>query len=333
MTGQIAPFRMLFGIDPFLLGFRTGRWRLPWALLATATAIALIFALGFVGMAVVNLIDPDAGETGSGAALFRMGHVGDYLLVIAIWLALAFGGLLSLRLVKGDPMRLAFTQTGHFHASDFAKTAAALAIVYGLSIAVSYAVDPAAFTIPERRPDFPVWLALGITVILVQSASEEVLFRGALFRIWGAIIPARIVIAGITALFIGLHLENDDVQTDVGVAVIVFALSEIVAYWMLLRTKCLAAPMGLHWMNNVSALFLVASMPGGDPELSVAIYTDPILTAGGSRLLDPWGWIMTLLAFGLLLALLLWRGSPLQLPQREAIAAAPMAEPAPAATA
>ena len=63
-------------------------------------------------------------------------------------------------------------------------------------------------------------------------------------------------------------------------------VGEIVAYAVLFRTQNLAASAGLHWMNNVLAL-LVPTVPGQPTVLGLAIYTDPVYMAGGSRLFDP----------------------------------------------
>lgn len=324
MAPMPSILRLLLGTDPTIAGFRTGRWRWPWAMLATAATIGFFAVFTLLDMELLKVIlAPDGGWMEvEGTALLRPGHLFDYAAIVAIWLAMPIGGLLALRLVKGDPVHLALTQTGRFHADDFIKSAAALLVVYGLSTVIGYALDPASYQMPDRAPGFLAWLALGVAVILVQSASEEIFFRGVLFRIWGAVVPARLIIAVIMGVFIAMHIPNADVQIDVGTAVAVFVISEIIAYWILLRTKCLAAPMGLHWMNNVFAFFLVASLPAGDTDAALFVYTDPIYAAGGSRFLDPWTHALTAIATALLLVLLFWQRSPLHLPRRAVMAAA-----------
>lgn len=316
-------WQLVFIADPTILGFRTGRWQWPWALLATFAVLGGFTVFAFLGMQLLDLLPQDGTSwlESDTASLMRPGHIGDYAAIVVIWLALPLGGLLGLRLVKGDRPALAFTQTGRFHVTDFFKAALAVLAIYGLATAIGYVTDPGAYQIPERQPDFLAWLALGLVVILVQSASEEIFFRGVLLRIWGAIVPARLVIGIIMAVFIAIHLPNADVQIDVGTALIVFVIGEIIAYWALLRTKCLAAPMGLHWMNNSFLFFLVASVPAGDPDAAIVVYTDPVYSAGGTYLLDPVTHLATAVATGMLALLLFNERSPICLPRREAATA------------
>lgn len=297
-----------------LLSFRTRRWRWPWAVLATLTGIvfaaALMLAAGFV-------VPGGTDVRGDDTPLLRPGNLNDYLIILAAWGMLAFAGLLALRLVKGDAMRRAFTATDAFHAGDFVKTALAITIMFALGYALTYLSTPEHFTRPERLQGFGWWIALGLAVILVQSSAEEIFFRGFLFRIWGAVIANPWIVAGaIMSVFIALHLPNPDVQRDVAMAMIAFVLGEALAYWALIRTKCLAAPMGLHFANNAFQFFLVGMEPMGDSDAAIFVYTDPVYAAGGSRLTDPASHLMTLAGYAMLIALLFWRRSPLYLPRR-----------------
>jgi hypothetical protein len=48
--------------------------------------------------------------------------------------------------------------------------------------------------------------------------------------------------------------------------------------------------------------------------MAIATYRDALLLNGGSHLLDPYAWAITLLGLGLTLELLVWRRSPFYLP-------------------
>jgi hypothetical protein len=76
----------------------------------------------------------------------------------------------------------------------------------------------------------------------------------------------------------------------------------------------LAASAGLHWMNNVVAL-LAPTVPGQPTALALAVYTDPVYAAGGSRLFDPVTHAGGLAGVVILLLLLLWPRSPFYLPR------------------
>jgi membrane protease YdiL (CAAX protease family) len=154
-------------------------------------------------------------------------------------------------------------------------------------------------------------------VILVQSAAEEIFFRGFLFRVWGAVIPYPLIVCGLLmALFIAIHIPNPDMQRDLAMGLVVFMGGEAVAYAALLRTKTLAASMGLHWANNIFAIFFLATVPLADSSAAVLVYTDPVYAAGGSRALDPITHLTNIAAVAVLVALLFWRRSPLYLPRR-----------------
>lgn len=254
-------------------------------------------------------------------AILRPGHGGDYAIVVIAWVMLAVAGLAALRIVKGDSVRRAFTATGHFPLTDFTKSAVALLLVYGGVGGLTYAASPQDFSWPQRPAEFYAWLALGLVVILVQSAAEEIFFRGFLLRVWGAVIPYPLIVCPmLMALFIAIHVPNPDMQRDLAMGLAVFIGGEAVAYAALLRTKTLAASMGLHWANNIFAIFFLATVPLADTAAAVFVYYDPVYAAGGSRALDPITHLTNLAAVAVLLALLFWHRSPLVLPERRVTA-------------
>ena len=104
-------------------------------------------------------------------------------------------------------------------------------------------------------------------------------------------------------------------------------VGEIIAYAVLFRTQNLAASAGLHWMNNVLAL-LMPTVPGQPTVLGLAIYTDPVYMAGGSRLFDPLTHAAGAVGVTLLLTMFFWRRSPFYLaPPAPGETTAPAAEP------
>lgn len=253
-------------------------------------------------------------------AILRPGHMSDYAIVVIAWTLLAIAGLVALRAVKGDPVRRAFAAAETFALSDFAKCAAALLLVYGSVGGLTYLITPQDFSWPQRPAQFYGWLALGLFVILVQSAAEEIFFRGFLLRVWGAVIPYPLVVCGLLmALFIAIHIPNPDMQRDLTMGLVVFIGGEAVAYAALLRTKTLAASMGLHWANNIFAIFLLATVPLADSAAAVFVYTDPVYAAGGSRAFDPLTHLTNIAAVAALVALLFWHRSPLCLPRRSVL--------------
>lgn len=299
---------------PLLLSFRTERWPWFWALITTLSAVALLFAMMF---AMSEFGPTDSSGWAESETVLRLGVPTDYAMIVVVWGILAVAGLAALRLVKGDSARLALMPMGRFHAIDFVKAAAAIVVVYSAGALLFLGLTPQDFARPDRTPGFWGWLALGLIVILVQSSAEEIFFRGVLFRVWGAVVPyAWAASSLIMCVFIALHIPNADVQQDLPVALMTFLAGETLAYYVLIRTGCLAAPIGLHWANNVFQFFIVSSTPPGNTDTAIFVYTDPVYTANGSRLLDLATYIVGASSMALIALLLFWPRSPLFLPRR-----------------
>jgi membrane protease YdiL (CAAX protease family) len=66
-------------------------------------------------------------------------------------------------------------------------------------------------------------------VIFVQTLAEEILFRGYLLRIWGAVVPFRLfTTSALMAAFISLHFPNADFKVDFWFNLIGFVLTQAV---------------------------------------------------------------------------------------------------------
>jgi hypothetical protein len=155
--------------------------------------------------------------------------------------------------------------------------------------------------------------------IYAQSLGEEVLFKGYLLRVLGAVLPFRwLVVLPLVVAFTALHIGNTDLKRDPVFSLFYFALGEVIAFAIFLRTQNLAASAGMHWMNNVWSSLLVASAPDQSTTLALVVKTDPTLADGQSGLLDPAAHAGEIAQLALLLALLFWRRSPFYLPETPA---------------
>src|SRR5262249_57358467 len=130
-----------------------------------------------------------------------------------------------------------------------------------------------------------------------QTLAEEILFRGYLLRIWGAVVPFRLLTtSAVMAAFISLHFPNTDFKTDFCFNLIDFVLTQAVWCFAWFRTQSTAASAGLHWANNVMSFFIIATVPGQSTSMALASFTDPVLLRGGSHMLDPYAWFESLLS-------------------------------------
>ena len=308
--------RLSFARDPVLIQGREGRWRWPWAINSL-----LLTALLFAALSLVVIVFEDVAvrqnwvSGGFPQNIFPLDPAQPVTYVDVLLASLPFliAPLIALPLAHGVSWRRAFSYGAGFQWGQFWRAALALLLVALLALALGYALEPQQYRFPARSPGHLFWIALALAVIFVQSLGEEVMFRGYLLRAWGAVLPFRLpVTAVVIALFVAGHLWNEDLQRDLPLNVIYFVVGEIIAYAVLFRTQNLAASAGLHWMNNVLAL-VTPTIPGQPTVLGLAIYTDPVYMAGGSRLLDPLTHAAAATGVALLLAMFLWRRSPFYL--------------------
>jgi membrane protease YdiL (CAAX protease family) len=302
--------------DPVLLLGRERRWRWFWVVPGIALTAVLTLASSLGVVAFESLAQRRNWITGGfPQSVFPIDPAQPITFLDLLLASLPFllVPLIVLPVVHGVSWRRAFSYRIGFQWRQFWKAALALLLVAVLALAVSYYMEPQQFQFPTLRPIYAFWVVLTLGVVFVQSLGEEVLFRGYLVRVLGAVVPFRLpATVAVIALFVAGHLGNEDLQRDAAMNLIYFVLVEVVAYTMLFRTQNLAASAGLHWMNNVVAL-LAPTVPGQPTVMAAVIYTDPVYAAGGSRLLDPITHAGMLGGLALLLLLLLWRWSPFHL--------------------
>ena len=297
--------------DAFLRQGRQGRWRWPWALLSTVLAVlgigvlqACVMGIGWafrVEDAPDKVLDP--------------GQLSSFVMVLMVFLPLIAVPCLLTRYLHKVPWRQLLASSGRFDWRLYRRAAGAFFLVTATITAFDYSIDAKAYQLVHRGIGYLPWLGLGLAVIFVQTLAEEILFRGYLLRVWGAVLPyAWLTASVVIGVFISLHVNNPDLKLDVWFNVINFALSQLVWSYLWFRTQSVAVTAGLHWANNVTGFFILAAVPGWSPTMAIATYRDAVLLKGGSHLLDPYAWAITLLGIGLTLGLLVWRRSPFFLP-------------------
>lgn len=297
--------------DAFLRQGRQGRWRWPWALFSTLLAVLCIGGLQAcvlgIGWAFRVKDAPDK--------VLDPGQFSSFVMVLMVFLPLIAVPCLLTRYLHKMPWRKVVASSERFDWRLYRRAAGAFFLVTAVLTAFDYAIDAKAYQLVHRGIGHLPWLGLGLAVIFVQTLAEEILFRGYLLRIWGAVLPCAWLTASIIiGVFISLHVDNPDFKPDLWFNVIGFALSQLFWTYLWFRTRSVAVTAGLHWANNVTGFFIVATMPGWSPTMAIAVYRDAVLLKGGNHLLDPYAWTIALLGIGLTLGLLVWRRSPFYLP-------------------
>jgi membrane protease YdiL (CAAX protease family) len=205
------------------------------------------------------------------------------LLYLASFAALLAGVLLAARLLQGRGPATLLGPAG-FRPRGFLVGVAVIAVAALPSVAAV-----ALFAPPERQATlgaWAAWLPLALPAILVQSAAEEVAFRGYLMQSLAARFASPWVWWLLPALMFGaLHWNPAELGPNaqlgvVGTTAIGLALADVTA-----RTGNLSAAIGLHFANNVMAMLVVA-LPS--PVSGLALFlsgVDPADTAAARWLL------------------------------------------------
>ncbi len=173
--------------------------------------------------------------------------------------------------------------------------AAVISVLFlGVFTALAFALDP-----PHDNLPLDVWLRylpFAVSAVLLQTASEELVFRAYLPQQLAARFSARAVWMGLPAMvFAVLHYDPEfgAVSWLIVATVFVFAL---IASDLVVQTGNLGAAMGLHFANNLFAL-LIVSMDGTITSLSLFVIPTPANAAE---------WAVAL-GINTLLLLFLWR--------------------------
>ncbi len=200
-----------------------------------------------------------------------VGPGGGLLLYLASFAGLVLGTGLAVRLFHRRPAR-SLLGPGGFRPRAFAVGVAAVAAIALVSTAATVLLAP-----PVRIAGFGAWtrmLPLALVLVLVQTAAEELLFRGYLTQALAARFRSPFFWAVLPALGFGLlHWDGAGYGRDAWLAVaaataVGLAFSDVTA-----RTGNLSTAIGLHFANNVVALLVIA-MPG--PTAALALFEAPV---------------------------------------------------------
>lgn len=167
--------------------------------------------------------------------------------------------------------------------ADFTRTALPLTALW-------VALLPLTALSPEIGKSTPLasllaWVPVALPLLLVQVATEELLFRGYLLQQLAARSTARLVwMVAPAALFGALHYAPGTFGANAIWPALWAAAFGYLAADLTARTGTIGAAVGLHFATNASALFLVALYGHMD---GLALYTIVINPRDAGQLL-PW---------------------------------------------
>lgn len=221
-----------------------------------AIPIAVVIAAGSGTLAFDDL------ESRTGIAL---------LLVSVVWLlpATAF----ALRLVHRRRPSSVLGVAGALSLPQYGRAFALMAIVLVAATLFGLLFDPRIDRGPSSLAGWATFAPLLAVLILLQTAAEEVFFRGYLVQTLALRFRTPLVWGGIPAILFTLLHWNAEISTAMNLAGLATVASfAIAATVLLVRTGNLGAAMGFHFANNIVALLFFSSSTAFN---SVALFVLP----------------------------------------------------------
>lgn len=131
---------------------------------------------------------------------------------------------------------------------------------------------------PTPVPNLPletwiIWLPAAVVVILFQVSGEEMLFRGYLPQQLAARFTSRLIWMGLPALIFGLAHYNPAPGGVTWLVVFTTFVLGLIAMDLTERTGSLGAAIGLHFVNNATAILLVSTK---DTLTGLALWVTPL---------------------------------------------------------
>lgn len=181
--------------------------------------------------------------------------VDNNLFFALMMLPFVFSFLLLALYVKWVHKRPALTIITPFNKLNWAKLWFGFFVWLGLMAVmegVNYFLDPDNYILQFQPKKFFILLLISFPLLLIQTAFEEVMFRGYIMQWMGRYFPYRIVPLLITGLAFGLmHIMNPEVG-EFGYQVMVDYISiGLILGLVTLLSDSLELAIGLHFANNL----------------------------------------------------------------------------------
>lgn len=209
------------------------------------------------------LRSPDAVASGesfvAGASALTL-FVFNNLAFLFFWL----GIYLAVRYLHGRSLHTLITPKSRI---SWRRVAQGFVVFFGLSVAeilIGYAIAPTDFTLNFEAKTFFIFLAWAALLTPIQTAAEELFFRGYLLQGIGSKLgkwPAILLTAGLFSFLHGQNLEVSTQENLEGTISIMGYYLMIGAFlaWLTLKDQTLELALGIHAANNMAAFLLVTS--------------------------------------------------------------------------
>ncbi len=214
----------------------------------------------------------------------------DFVAINFSILMMLAGLAVTVKSLHGRPLRSLVTSESHIDWWRIWRGAAVWAVLAAVIAAIEHVLFPGRYYLSFDPHHFYGFAALVLVLTPIQSAVEELVFRGYVMQGLGLITRRPALIAVLSSIFFTVpHLLNPEVEKHgtLIMAANYFAIGMVLAT-ITLRDGRLELAIGLHAANNLF-LALIANYEGS-PFMTESIFT--------ARELDPWYSLVTLVISG-----------------------------------
>jgi membrane protease YdiL (CAAX protease family) len=170
---------------------------------------------------------------------------------------MGLAALLTVRIIHLRPMTTVLAVGGRFLWSRVALGVAAFSAIVVPIYAINIIQNPEAFTFSFEPKVFALLVALAVPLFLVQSASEEIVFRGYVGQLVGALTGSKILIVLTSSVLFALaHYPNPEVG-GLWWRLLPYFYSGFFLMLISIRDQGIELAIGGHFANNlwISLLF------------------------------------------------------------------------------
>lgn len=137
-------------------------------------------------------------------------------------------------------------------------------LIKSVEILISYLLSPTDFTFNFQPASFFIFVPFVLLLTPIQTATEELFFRGYLLQGIGYRFGKWVAVIGTSLLFMLLHTANPEVSTQLnwtGVASLIgyYFMTGVFLSWLTLKDGTLELALGVHAANNIATFLLVTS--------------------------------------------------------------------------
>jgi len=270
---------------------------------------------------VMDALDQDPGETVD-IATYPPTVAAEFLVIgLVCWCAAIFAAL-----VQGLPLRSLVAPTRSFRWNVVRKIVLLTVVLYvAIGLVSSLAPSDIEMRFTGIGPDFIAWCVPMLVVILIQTSGEDVFFKGWLLHRLGALAGVAWVAVTLSiTIFVALHVGNPDFG-ELRLILPVFAFSEVVIVYLIMRTGGLEIAFVLHFLNNAMITLLFAEEVTQANELTLFV-TETLGADQGLVATEVMETVLYCLHFSALLILVVWKRSPFFIERHELDASLPDAD-------